>query len=59
MAIYLGISNDGTFISSDDYRLLDSNELSLYATQASDKWKIIIDNVAYRVKVNLDTKESE
>ena len=59
MAVYLGIANDGTFVSSDDYSLLDSNDLSLYATPASDKWKIIINNVVYNVKVNLDTKESE
>lgn len=59
MAIYLGISNDGTFISSDGYSLRDANDLSLYAEQASDKWKVILNGVAYRVKVNLDTKESE
>lgn len=59
MAIYLGISNDGTFVSSDGYSLRDSNNISLYAEQASDKWKVILNGVAYRVKVNLDTKESE
>lgn len=59
MAIYLGIVNDGTFVSSDGYSLRDSNDLSLYALQASDKWKIILNNVVYHVKVNLDTKESE
>ena len=59
MAIYLGIANDGTFVSSDGYSLQDANNLSLYATQASDKWKVVLNNVVYRVKVNLDTKESE
>ena len=59
MAIYLGIVNDGTFVSSDGYSLRDSNNISLYAEQASDKWKVILNGVAYRVKVNLDTKESE
>lgn len=59
MAIYLGISNDGTFVSSDGYSLRDSNNVSLYAEQASDKWKVILNGVVYRVKVNLDTKESE
>lgn len=59
MAIYLGIVNDGTFVSSDGYSLRDSNNLSLYAQQASDKWKIVLNNVVYRVNVNLDTKESE
>jgi hypothetical protein len=59
MAIYLGIVNDGTFVSSDGYSLRDSNNISLYAEQASDRWKVILNGVAYRVKVNLDTKESE
>ena len=59
MAIYLGIVNDGTFVSSDGYSLRDSNNISLYAEQASDKWKVILNNVVYRVNVNLDTKESE
>jgi hypothetical protein len=59
MAIYLGIVNDGTFVSSDGYSLRDANNISLYAEQASDKWKVILNGVAYRVKVNLDTKESE
>lgn len=59
MAIYLGIVNDGTFVSLDGYSLRDSNDMSLYAEQASDKWKIVLNNVVYRVNVNLDTKESE
>lgn len=59
MAVYLGIANDGTFVSSDGYSLKDANDLSLYATQASDKWKIILNNVVYRVKVDFNTKESE
>ena len=59
MAIYLGIANDGTFVSSDGYSLRDSNDLSLYAMQASDKWKIVLNNIVYRVNVNLNTKEAE
>lgn len=59
MAIYLGIVNDGTFVSSDGYSLRDKNDLSLYAVQVTDKWKIVLNNVVYRVKVNLDTRESE
>jgi hypothetical protein len=59
MAVYLGIANDGTFVSSDGYSIQDSEGLSLYAMQASDKWKIILNNVVYRVNVNLDKKESE
>ena len=59
MAIYLGIVNDGTFVTADGYSLQDSNGLSLCALQASDKWKIIIDNVVYRVNVNLSLKDGE
>lgn len=59
MAIYLGISNDGTFVSSDGYRLRDSNDAPLYASQASDKWKIVLNNVVYRLNVNFNTRESE
>jgi hypothetical protein len=59
MAIYLGITNDGTFVSSDGYRLLDANDLFLYAMQASDKCKVIIDNIIYRVNVNLSLKDGE
>lgn len=59
MAIYLGIANDGTFVSSDGYSLKDANDLSLYAMQASDKWKIVLNNIVYRVNVNLNTKEAE
>lgn len=59
MAIYLGIANDGTFVSSDGYSLRDANDLSLYAMQASDKWKIILNGVVYRMNVNLTQKEAE
>lgn len=59
MAVYLGIANDGTFVTSDGYSLKDANDLSLYAMQASDKWKIVLNNIVYRVNVNLNTKEAE
>lgn len=59
MAVYLGISNDGTFVSSDGYTLQDSNDLSLTALSSVHKYKIILNNVVYRVNVNLNTKESE
>lgn len=59
MALYLGISNNGTFVSSDGYRLQDSDGLLLTALQESNKWKIIIDNVAYRVNVNSGLKDGE
>jgi hypothetical protein len=59
MAIYLGIANDGTFISLDDYKLQDSGSMYLYARPISDKWKLIFNNVTYNVNVDLETKESE
>ena len=59
MAIYLGISNNGSFVSLDDYALQDVNNLYLYAQPESSKWKIMLNNVLYRVNIDLDTKESE
>lgn len=59
MAIYLGTSNDGTFVSSDYYSLLDLNGLLLCALPESSKWKINLNGVVYHLNVNLDTKESE
>lgn len=59
MALYLGVNNDGSFVSSDGNRLQDSNGLSLYALPETSEWKIIINNIAYYVNVNLGTKESE
>lgn len=59
MAIYLGTTNDGTFVSSDGYRLLDLNSSILYALPESSKWKINLNGVVYHLNVNLDTKESE
>lgn len=59
MALYLGINNDGTFMSSDYYSLLDLNGFLLRALPEESKWKVVLNGVAYRVKVNLDTKESE
>jgi hypothetical protein len=58
MALHLGIGNDGTFVSSDGYTLLDSNDLSLMAISSAYKYKIILNNVVYRVNVNLK-KEGE
>ena len=55
MALYLGIKNDGTFVSSDGYSLQDANGMSLFAMAVPDKWKIIINNVVY----NLNLKEDE
>ena len=59
MAIYLGIANDGTFVSSDGYSLRDADGVSLFAMQASDKLKIILNGVVYRINVNLTQKEAE
>jgi hypothetical protein len=59
MALYLGISNNGNLISSDGYTLQDSNGLTLTVLQMVAKRKIIINNVVYRVNVNLPKKESE
>ena len=59
MAVYLGITNDGTFISSDGYSLQDSNGLYLTAMPTTDKWKVILNNVVYNMNVNLTKKETE
>ena len=59
MALYLGISNNGALISSDGYRLQDSNGLLLTTLQENNKWKIIIDNVAYRININSSLKDGE
>lgn len=59
MALYLGVNNDGTFVSSDNYRLLDSNGLSLYALSENSSWKINLNGVEYRLNVILNEKEDE
>ena len=59
MAVYLGISNDGTFITSDDYALKDMYDIYLTALPESTKWKIVINNDIYRFNINLNLKEDE
>lgn len=59
MALYLGVANNGNFVSSDGYTLQDSDSLSLTALPMIVKRKIIINNVVYRLNVNLPKKESE
>lgn len=59
MAVYLGVVNNGTFVSSDGYALQDSNGISLSALPFTNKLKVIINGVAYRVNVNLPKKERE
>ena len=56
MAVYLGIPNNGTFITSDEYKLQDSTGINLIATPSTNKWNIIIDNVVYCVNINLDLR---
>lgn len=59
MALYLGVSNDGTFVSSEGYKLQSSDDLLLSAIPVSNKQKIIINNVVYRLNIELTAKESE
>lgn len=59
MALYLGTLNDGTFLSSDGYVLQDSNGLYLTALPSTNKLKIVLNGVVYRVNVKLPEKESE
>ncbi len=59
MALYLGVSNDGSFISSDGYTLKDSNNLFLRTIVTTHRHKIILNNVTYRVNVNLKKKDGE
>ena len=59
MALYLGIVNNGTFVSSEGYTLLDSNSLYLTAIPATNKHKIILNDIAYRLNIKLPAKESE
>lgn len=59
MAMYLGVSNNGTFVSSDGYKLQDNDGLSLSALPANGKLKIILNGVVYRFNIKLPEKESE
>jgi hypothetical protein len=59
MALYLGVANNGRFITLDGYTLQDSNSLSLSALPAVSKFKIMLNGVAYHVNIELPAKESE
>ena len=59
MALYLGVTNNGTFVSSDGYALQDSNGLYLVALPNTSKLRIMLNGVAYRLNVKLPEKESE
>lgn len=57
MAVYLGIGNNGTFVTSDGYRLQDVNEMSLTAQPMISKLNVVINGVVYRVNANLKDGE--
>jgi hypothetical protein len=57
MAMYLGVSNNGTFVSSDGYKLQDNDGLSLSALPANGKLKIILNGVVYRFNIKLPEKK--
>ena len=59
MAVYLGISNNGQFVSSDGYILHDSDSVHLTALPLTTKFKIILNGVACHVNIELPTKESD
>lgn len=59
MGVYLGVINNGNFITADDYKLLDSNNILLLALSAVNKFKINLNNVEYHVNIKLPAKESE
>lgn len=60
MALYLGASNNDRLMSSDGYILQDSNGLYLIAlSTTTNKLKIILDGVVYRLNVKFPEKESE
>lgn len=59
MALYLGVINNGIFMSSDSYTLQDSNGLSLIALPETRKLKINLNGATYRVNIKLPAKESE
>lgn len=59
MALCAGLKNSDAFVSLDDYVLQDSEGVYLSVLSVVDKRKIIINNVVYRVMVNLDLKEGE
>ena len=57
MAVYLGIGSDGTLITLDNYLLKDSDNLILTAMPSTKKYKITINNITYRVNINLKDGE--
>lgn len=59
MAVYLGVINNGAFVSSDGYTLQDVNSSSLNASPSTNKFRITLNGVPYRLNVKLPVKESE
>ena len=57
MALYLGANDNVKFVTLDGYTLQDSEGLSLIALPVVAKRKIIINNVVYRVILNLKGSE--
>ena len=59
MAVYLGVGNNGSFVTSDGHTLIDTDGLTLTAYPSVSKYKVILNNVVYRINVNLNKKEGE
>lgn len=59
MALHLGTSGNDRLMSSDNFRLQDSNGLYLNTLSTTNKFKIILGGVSYRINVKLAAKESE
>ena len=59
MGVYHGISSNGMFVTADNYGLQDLDGKSLSSQPSTDKWNIVIDNIVYRLNIDLNTKESD
>lgn len=61
MAVCVGLKSNDTFVSADGYIIQSSDDLYLSILSIADKRKIVINNIVYRVMVdlNLYKKESE
>ena len=59
MALYLGLINNGIFVSADNYNLKDINDVYLTALPSTNKLKVNLNGVAYRLKIELPVKESD
>jgi hypothetical protein len=59
MALYLGISSNGSIISADGYALKSIDDFVLFAQSSTSKLKIMMDGVAYHPNIELPRKEDE